>query len=141
MSSSERRANALEGLRPFNQHLEAAERAASLSKQRRNRKYWWLVATSAALLLTLLTIAGVRLVTRRPLIADQVLIITVPSGADVTFDSIPLGQSPIKLEKVQAGMHKLEISKEGFEQIIQEVSISGPQSEPQVLEFKLRVKQ
>jgi hypothetical protein len=140
MSSGEQRANSTEHHVAGSTALLGDARPQRLEAARRKHppRHWWLVAASSALLLTLLTLAGVRLVTRQPAIVDQVVILTVPSGADITFDSKPLGQSPVKLEKVQAGIHKLEISKDGFEQIVQEVPISGPQVEPQVLEFKLR---
>ncbi len=98
-------------------------------------KHWWLLAAVSALLLTALTIAGVYLVTKKPSTVDQLVILTVPSGADISLDSKDYGHSPVKLEQLAIGTYTLTISKEGFEPIVQPLSVaeSGP-----AVEFKLK---
>lgn len=97
-------------------------------------KRWWLLAAVSALLLTALTIAGVYLVTKKPSTVDQLVILTVPSGADISLDSKDYGHSPVKLERLAIGTYTLTISKEGFEPIIEPLTVaeSGP------VEFKLK---
>ncbi len=97
-------------------------------------KRWWLLAAVSALLLTALTIAGVYLVTKKPSTVDQLVILTVPSGADISLDSKDYGHSPVKLEQLAIGTYTLTISKEGFEPIVYSLSVaeSGP------VEFKLK---
>jgi PEGA domain-containing protein/tetratricopeptide repeat protein len=82
-------------------------------------KRWWLLAAGSALLLTCLTIAGVYLVTKKPSTVDQLVILTVPSGADIKLDSKDYGHSPVKLERLMIGTYTLTISKEGFEPIVE----------------------
>src|SRR5262249_10261583 len=65
---------------------------------------------------------------------DQIVILTVPSGADITFDAQELGHSPVKLEGVRIGNHKLKITKDGFESIESDVYVG----EARTLDFKLR---
>jgi hypothetical protein len=98
-------------------------------------KRWWLLAAVSALLLTALTIAGVYLVTKKPSTVDQLVILTVPSGADISLDSKDYGHSPVKLEQLAIGTYTLTISKEGFEPIIEPLTVaeSGP-----AVEFKLK---
>lgn len=97
-------------------------------------KRWWLLAAVSALLLTALTIAGVYLVTKKPSTVDQLVILTVPSGADIRLDSKDYGHSPVKLEQLAIGTYTLTISKEGFEPIIEPLTVaeSGP------VEYKLK---
>src|SRR5712692_6465539 len=97
-------------------------------------KRWWLLAAVSALLLTGLTVAGVYLVTKKPSTVDQLVILTVPSGAEIRLDSKDYGHSPVKLERLAIGTYTLTISKEGFEPIVQllPVTESGP------VEFKLK---
>ena len=90
-----------------------------------NRRRWMPVALGSALVLTLLTVAGIVLVIRPASTVDQLLILTVPSGADVSFDSQPLGHSPVKLEGVRIGMHRLSVSKDGFQTIEKEELVSS----------------
>lgn len=95
---------------------------------------WWLLAAVSALALTALTIAAVYLVTKKPSTVDQLVILTVPSGADIRLDSKDYGHSPVKLEQLAIGTYTLTISKEGFESIVQPLPVteSGP------VEFKLK---
>ncbi|HZM90547.1 MAG TPA: PEGA domain-containing protein [Blastocatellia bacterium] len=97
-------------------------------------KRWWLLAAVSALLLTGLTIAGIYLVTKKPSTVDQLVILTVPSGAEIKLDSKDYGHSPVKLEQLAIGTYTLTISKEGYESIVQTLSVaeSGP------VEFKLK---
>jgi tetratricopeptide (TPR) repeat protein len=96
---------------------------------------WWLLAAGSALLLTILTIAGVYLLTKKPSTIDQLVILTVPSGAEINLDSKGYGHSPVKLEQLAIGTYTLTITKEGFEPIVQEVNIV--ESIPP-LEFRLK---
>lgn len=95
---------------------------------------WWLLAAVSALMLTALTVAAVYLVTKKPSTVDQLVILTVPSGADIRLDSKDYGHSPVKLERLAIGTYTLTISKEGFESIVQALPVteSGP------VEFKLK---
>lgn len=86
-------------------------------------KRWWLLAAVSALLLTALTIAGVYLVTKKPSTVDQLVILTVPSGADISLDSKDYGHSPVKLERLTIGTYTLTISKEGFETIVEPLTV------------------
>jgi hypothetical protein len=95
---------------------------------------WMPVALGSAVLLTLVTVAGIVLITRPASTVDQLLILTVPSGADVTFDSQLLGHSPVKLEGVRMGTHMVSVTKDGFQTIDQPVSVS----EATTLDFKLK---
>lgn len=98
-------------------------------------KRWWLFAAASALLLTALTLAGVYLVTKKPSTVDQLVILTVPSGAEIRLDSKDYGHSPVKLEQLAIGTYTLTITKEGFEPIEQPITVS--ESGPPV-EFKLK---
>ena len=86
-------------------------------------KRWWLLAAVSALILTLLTAVGVYLVTKKPSTVDQLVILTVPSGADIKLDSKDYGHSPVKLERLTIGTYTLTISKEGFESIVEPLTV------------------
>ena len=96
---------------------------------------WWLVAAGSALLLTILTVAAVYLLTRKPSTVDQLIILTVPSGASVKLDSKDYGHTPVKLEQLVAGTYTLTIEKENFEPVVDQVTITDTQT----LEYKLKV--
>jgi hypothetical protein len=104
------------------------------SSTRPNSKRWRWLAGASAVLLTALTLAAIYLVTRKPSTVDQVIILTVPSGADITLDSKDYGHSPVKLERLKIGSYALTITKDGFEPIEQTINVSeaGP------LEYKLK---
>lgn len=102
--------------------------------QGRATSRWWLVAAGSALLLTLLTIAAAYLITRKPSTVDQLVILTVPSGAEIRLDSKNYGNSPVKLEQVRVGTYTLTINKEGYAPIVQQIEVTD--SLP--LEFKLK---
>lgn len=97
-------------------------------------KRWWLLAAVSALLLTVLTAAGVYLVTKRPSTVDQLVILTVPSGADIRINSKDYGHSPVKLEQLVIGTYTLTISKEGFEPIVEPLNVA----ESGLFEYKLK---
>jgi hypothetical protein len=97
---------------------------------------WWIFAAGSALLLTILTMAAVYLLTKKPSTIDQLIILTVPSGAEVEIDSKDYGQSPVKLEQLAMGTYTLTITKDNYEPIVQQITIS--ESTPQ-LEFKLKL--
>src|SRR6185295_14947571 len=66
---------------------------------------------------------------------DQLVILTVPSGAEITLGSKQYGNSPVKLEKVPIGTYTLSITKEGFETKVEQITVaaeSGP------LEYRLK---
>jgi hypothetical protein len=98
-------------------------------------KRWWLFAAVSAILLTTLTLAGVYLVTKKPSTVDQLVILTVPSGAEIKLDAKDYGHSPVKLEQLAIGTYALTITKEGFESIEQPITVS--ESGPPI-EFKLK---
>ncbi len=97
-------------------------------------KRWWLLAAGSALLLTALTVAGVYLVTKKPSTVDQLVILTVPSGADIRLESKDYGHSPVKLEQLAIGTYKLTISKDGFESIEEPINVA----ESATVEYKLK---
>lgn len=106
------------------------------SIKRQTGRRWWLVAAFAALALTILAGAAIYLITRKPSTIDQLVILTVPSGAEVKLNSIDYGYSPVKLEQLPVGTYTLTITKEGFETITEEIPISESPLQP--LEFKLK---
>lgn len=106
------------------------------SIKRQTGRRWWLVAAIAAFALTALTSVTIYLITRKPSTVDQLVILTVPSGAEVKLNSTGYGFSPVKLEQLPVGIYTLTISKEGFETITEEIPIS--ESHPHPLEYKLK---
>jgi hypothetical protein len=99
------------------------------------RPSWTIITVACALLLTLLSVAGIILVTRPRATIDQVLILTVPSGADVTFDGKNLGPSPVKLEGVRMGTHRIRVTKEGYQDADYDESIADSRT----LDYKLKL--
>jgi tetratricopeptide (TPR) repeat protein len=96
---------------------------------------WWMLAAGSALLLTMLTVAAVYLLTKKPSTVDQLIILTVPSGANVKLDSKEYGHTPVKLEQLVAGTYTLTIEKENYEPVSEQVTITDAQT----LEYKLKV--
>ncbi|HSB08478.1 MAG TPA: PEGA domain-containing protein [Blastocatellia bacterium] len=86
------------------------------------------------MILTILTVAAVYLVAKRPSMVDQLVILTVPSGADIKLDGKDYGHSPVKLERLAVGTYTISITKDGYEPDERAISVldSGP------LEFKLK---
>jgi len=95
---------------------------------------WRMLAAISAVLLTALTIAGVYLLTRKPSTVDQVVILTVPSGAEIKLDDKDYGHSPVKLEQLPIGTYTITITKEGFEPIVSQETIF----ESRPYEYKLK---
>jgi hypothetical protein len=96
---------------------------------------WWVLAAGSALLLALLTVGGIWLIAKKPSTVDQLVILTVPSGAEIKLNSTYYGYTPVKLEKVPIGNYTLTITKDGYESIVQPITIYD--SNP--LEFKLKL--
>jgi len=108
---------------------------SSGDRNRALRGRWTIVTVACAILLTLLSVAGIILVTRPRATVDQLLILTVPSGAEVTFDGKALGPSPVKLEGVRMGTHKVIVTKEGYQLVQEDAAIS----DSTVLDYKLKL--
>lgn len=125
-SSADDSTGAVNGNHPASNIETASSRMSAPDAVTGNR--WWVLALVSALLLTALTVAGVYLVTKKPSTVDQLIILTVPSGADISLDSKDYGHSPVKLEHLAIGTYTLTISKEGFETIIETLTVSesGP---------------
>ncbi|HXG65286.1 MAG TPA: PEGA domain-containing protein [Blastocatellia bacterium] len=85
------------------------------SGKKPSRTRWWALAAGSAALLALIAAGGIYLLTRRPSTVDHLVILTVPSGAEIRLNSADYGNSPVKLEQVPIGRYKLEISKDGYE--------------------------
>ena len=115
-------------------HPDSEATGSARPRKTHTGKRWWLLAAASAIVLTGLTLAGVYLVTKKPSTVDQLVILTVPSGAEIRLDSKDYGHSPVKLEQLAIGTYQLTITKEGFEPIEQSLAVteSGP------VEFKLK---
>lgn len=85
---------------------------------------WWPFAAVAAVLITTLTAAGIYLITKKPSTVDYLVISTVPSGAEIKLDAQEYGQAPVKLEQVRIGSYTLTITKEGYEPVVQQITVS-----------------
>jgi PEGA domain len=119
-------------------NVMSATAPASAARRRKTWQLgsrWWILAAGSAVLLTMLTVAAVYLLTRKPSTVDQLIILTVPSGADVKLDSKDYGHTPVKLEQLVAGTYTLTIEKENFEPVVEQITISDAQT----LEYKLKV--
>ena len=114
--------------------VEQDEMFAAAAKPRKAGARWRVLAAISALLLTALTIAGVYLLTKKPSTVDQLVILTVPSGAEVKLDSKDYGHSPVKLEQLPIGTYTITITKEGFEPIVRQERVF----ESLTLELKLK---
>lgn len=99
------------------------------------RRRWWLAAASSAVVITSLVAAVIYLVTKKPSTVDNLVILTVPSGAEIQLDSRSYGNSPIKLERLKVGTYTLTISKEGYEPVTEQIEVK----ESMPLEFKLKL--
>jgi tetratricopeptide (TPR) repeat protein len=94
------------------------------------------VAATSALLITALVAAVIYLVTKKPTTVDQVVILTIPSGAEITLNGKSYGTSPVKIEQLKAGSYTLTISKEFFETVNEALEISDSQP---TIERKLKL--
>lgn len=97
---------------------------------------WWPFAAAAAVLITTLTAAGIYLITKKPSTVDYLVISTVPSGAEIKLDSQDYGQAPVKLEQVKIGTYTLTISKEGYEPVVEQITVTESSRE---LDYKLKL--
>lgn len=119
----------------------SVERQASASGnvdtrgRRRLNARWWIFAVGSALLLVILGAAGIYLLTKQPSTVDNIVITTVPSGADIKLDANGYGLSPVKLEQLEKGTYTLTITKDGFEPVVEQITLLESQK---LLEFKLR---
>ena len=86
------------------QPFTADEIPAASATPGKSGSRWRVFAAISALLLTALTIAGVYLLTRKPSTVDQVVILTVPSGAEIKLDAKDYGHSPVKTRAVSASV-------------------------------------
>ncbi|HVF90329.1 MAG TPA: PEGA domain-containing protein [Blastocatellia bacterium] len=118
----------------MNQEVSTGIEPSSSAAPRRQSAQWWFFAAASAVLLIALTSGGIYLLTKRPSTVDQLVILTVPSGAEIKLNSRDYGHSPVKLEQVPIGTYTLEITKDGYEPIIEQIPIND--SRP--LERKLK---
>ena len=124
-----------------NAEMESELKTLGLRAGRKSRKLgtrWWIPAAGSALLLTILTMAAIYLLTKKPSTVDQLIILTVPSGAEVEIDSKGYGQSPVKLEQLAMGTYTLTITKDNYEPIVEQITISEATS-TSPLEYKLKL--
>ncbi|HKP14194.1 MAG TPA: PEGA domain-containing protein [Blastocatellia bacterium] len=113
----------------------ATQSPAKRGKARQLGTRWWMLAAGSALLLTMLTVAAVYLLTRKPSTVDQLIILTVPSGANVKLNEKDYGHTPVKLEQLAAGTYTLTIEKDNYESVSQQVTVTDAQT----LEYRLKV--
>lgn len=123
---------------PETEAVSAASTAAQAvpNKPRPARARWWILAAGSALLLLALTSSTIYLLTKKPSTVDQLIILTVPSGAEIKLNTKPYGQSPVKLEQLPIGNYTLSIEKEGYEAVSKQIDVSESTSP---LEFKLKL--
>jgi len=50
---------------------------------------------------------------------------TEPSGAEVLVDGTPAGTTPLTLDNVMEGDHMVEVRKEGYETVVENVTVTG----------------
>jgi tetratricopeptide (TPR) repeat protein len=96
----------------------------------------WLLATVAGAVFVALAVAFALLVTSRSRTVDALVIVTLPSSAEVVFDGKPLGPAPVKLEGVRVGAHVVTASKDGFVAVEQEIFVEEGHDEPVEIELK-----
>jgi hypothetical protein len=116
--------------------ISTAANNLSVAKGRRAGARWWIVAATSALLITALVAAVVYLVTKKPATVDQVVILTSPSGAEITLNGKSYGTSPVKIEQLKAGTYTLIISKDLYETLNESLEISDSQP---TIERKLKM--
>ncbi len=97
---------------------------------------WWTLSIVFALVLIGLTIAAGYLITRRPTTVDQLVILTVPSGAEVQLNSRNYGQTPVKIEHLPIGAYTLTIAKDRYQTEVYQINISDSDT----LEYKLKLE-
>ena len=120
---------------PTSRDAAATDAAANDAGRGARRGAWALGLVSVALLVSL-SVAFYKMMTARPATVDALVLYTVPSGAEVTWDGKPLGKSPLKLESVGLGTHTVRAEKEGFVTVEQEVVVAEDLDDP--VEISLR---
>src|SRR5215475_11774376 len=95
---------------------------------------WWPLAGAGALILTIVTVLTIYLLAGRSATVDQLVILTVPSGAEVNLNGKSYGTTPVKIEQIAAGNYQLTITKENFEPVTGTIGISDSQP----LEYTLK---
>ncbi|HWQ66797.1 MAG TPA: PEGA domain-containing protein [Methanospirillum sp.] len=58
-----------------------------------------------------------------PVIAATVLVNSSPAGADILFDGVSQGKTPITLPSVQAGIHEIHLTKPGYDPYTASVTV------------------
>jgi tetratricopeptide (TPR) repeat protein len=100
---------------------------------------WWAVAAASALVLISIATAATYLLTRGPSTVDQIVITTIPSGAGIRLNSRDYGQTPVKIEQLPVGTYTLRITKEYFQPIELQITVTDSNAQP--LEFVLKPQQ
>ena len=111
------------------------ERNGGASTARRSWRLWVAAFAAAAVLVTL-AVAFAMLLSSRKTTLDALVIVTIPSGAEVIFDGASLGPAPVRLEGVRLGSHVVRAEKEGFTGAEVEVSLDEDFDEPVELKLK-----
>ena len=114
--------------------LDPATEVSAKQPEKRRLLRILAIAAGGLVFLTALTAAAIR-VSKVSRTVDQVVISTLPPGADVKFDSDWLGHSPVKLEDVATGEHTIEVSKDGFETVVDRISLF----ESKTFDYKLKI--
>lgn len=96
----------------------------------------WPITVSIAVLFVGLAVAFGYLVMAGPTTVDSVVIVTVPSGADIEFDGKSLGPSPIRIDGVRIGPHAVRVSKDGFSIADRDVTVYEDLDDPIEIELK-----
>jgi PEGA domain-containing protein len=112
-----------------------ATSAADAPDRGRARRLWPL-AVATGLVLVALAVAFALLLAAHKRTVDALVIVTVPSAAEVIFDGRPLGPAPIRLEDVRVGPHTVRVAKDGFVAAEQQVEVDPDNDDP--LEFDLK---
>lgn len=115
--------------------VESVRGSQSNSNNRQLGARWWLLATGLFLTILAIAASAVYLLTKKPSTVDQIIILTVPSGAEINLDSVPYGQSPVKLEQLAKGTYTLTITKDNYETIEKQITVS----ETSTFDFKLKL--
>lgn len=106
------------------------------SAKAKSGRGWWALSGVFALILVALTVAAGYLITRRPTTVDQIVILTVPSGAEVKLNSREYGQTPVKIEHLPIGTYTLTITKDHYQTEVSQITISDSDT----LEYKLKLE-
>ncbi len=103
-----------------------AQEKARVSDRRMGTR-WWMLAAGFAVLLALLAASGIYLLSKNPSTVDELVIYTIPSGAEITLNSKSYGHSPVKIEQLPWGTFDLAITKDGFEPVKELINVTERQ--------------